>query len=47
MPPLNTYIFNKLYDEKVTITIKAYSLRSAWNQLVEIVKNPADFTNIN
>lgn len=47
MPPLKEYIFINIYDERISITIDAYSFESAYFSLIETVKHPANFKCIN
>ena len=43
MPPLKTYIYERINDVSVQITIYAYEEISAKWKLEQIVKTPKDF----
>lgn len=43
MPPIKTYMYKSLVNDRVEIVIMAYSEQSALNQLEKIVKFPNQF----
>ena len=43
MPPLKEYIFEDMMNSNVKLVIKCYSFVDAYEILVMITKNPADF----
>ena len=43
MPPIKNYVFVDLDDSNINITILAYSFVEAYEKLVSITKNPANF----
>ena len=47
MPPIKNYTFLNLDDSNININILAYTLVEAYEKLVSITKNPANFKIIN
>ena len=47
MIPLKTFIFRDLDTENIIITILSYDFLTAYEKLVLITKNPANFKLIN
>lgn len=43
MPPLKTYVFESAINSNITITIRAYDEKLAYEYLEFITKRPNDF----